>query len=546
MLTPYAVSMQKRRLWLLAFVSPLAALVHCGGGDDSGDGSNPTGDGGGGGDETIDGTSTTGDGATTLPDGGALPKTVRSYIGVNGNIGDDPAKLAPIGIVREYHNWGWIADNYAASPAYPALGYTFMNFNGWDWDDYYYSLIDAGASAFPAVQGSVPWMNGDAAIPPVSGGDDPTAAASYVAHADAMFQIAARYGATVVPDAKLKLSTSPAQTHRSGLGMLQYYEDFNEEDNAAAFTPAAMAAMASADDDGDQGRLGSTFGVKNADPSAKFVMGGLSGKYPPGKVWLTSITDYLDGMRAWAKDHRAGDFPSDVINVHYYSFPPAGPGTPGPALSPEADHVKDKLAGVVAYRDANLPGKQIWWTEFGYDTNSASTLGTPALGGNDSKIVQAQWLVRELLIGMSVGLDRATLFELDDTGPDAPGVFVTCGLQTSTGTKKPSYFFVATLRTRLGTMSFTAEQPSGNPNVMIYKFADTVSGGGAFVVWSPTSSANVVSNYSLALPNPAKSAQSVTLADQQMNGTATPLTITGGNVTLDVSETPTIVLVDAL
>jgi hypothetical protein len=420
-----------------------------------------------------------------------------------------------------------------------------MNFNGWNWDDYYAALIDGGTSAFPAVQGSVPWMN-NSAIPPVNAGDDAGAAASYVAHADAMFQIAARYGSTVVDDSKLMLSTNPAQTHRSGLNMVGYYEDFNEEDNAAAFTPAAMAAMASADDDGDQGRLGSTFGVKNADPNAKFVMGGLSGKYPPSNVWLTSITDYLDGMRTWATAHRAGDFPSDVINVHYYSFPAAGPGSPGPALSPEADHVKDELAGVIAYRDANLPGKQVWWTEFGYDTNSGSTLGTPSLGSNSSMIVQAQWLVRELLIGMSAGRDRATLFELDDTGPDASGVFVTCGLQTSTGTKKPSYFFVATLRTRLGTMAYSAEQASGNPNVMIYKFADTASGGGALVVWSPTSSANVVSNVSLALPSAAKTATSVTLADQQMNGIEAPLTITGGNVSLDVSETPTIVLVDAL
>lgn len=506
-----------------------------------------TADGGGASDATVDGKHVINDGSTILPDGGAPAKTVRGYIGVNANIGDKPSDLIPIGIVREYHNWGWIADNFAASPSYPTLGYTFMNFNGWDWDDYYAQLLDGGTTAFPAVQGSVPWMNGSA-VPPVAAGADAGAAASYVAHADAMFQIAARYGSTVVDDSKLKLSTNPAQTHRSGLSMVEYYEDFNEEDNAAAFTPAAMAAMASADDDGDQGRLGATLGVKSADPKAKLVMGGLSGKYPPGHVWLTSITDYLDGMRAWSKDHRGGDFPADVLNVHYYSFPARGPGSPGPALSPEADHVKDKLAGVIAYRDANLPGKQVWWTELGYDTNSGSTLGTPTLGGNDSKIVQAQWLVRALLIGMSVGIDRATLFELDDTGPDASDVFVTCGLQTADKppVKKPSYFFVATVRARLGSMSYASEQTSGNSKVVIYAFKDTASAGGALVVWSPTSSANVVSQYSLALPGAATAARAVTLADHQMNGVEAPLTITGGHVTLDVSETPTIVLVDAM
>jgi hypothetical protein len=105
---------------------------------------------------------------------------------------------------------------------------------------------------------------------------------------------------------------------------------------------------------------------------------------------------------------------------------------------------------------------------------------------------------------------------------------------------------VATLRSRLATMAYAGEQASGDPNVTIYKFADTISGGGALVAWSPTSSANVVSAYSLALPSATKTAKSVTLTDKQQNGVEAPLTISGGNVTLDISETPTIVLVDAL
>ncbi|MEO8876705.1 MAG: hypothetical protein ABI461_14025 [Polyangiaceae bacterium] len=538
--------MTKRRFWLLAAAAPIALLAHCGGDDSTG--ATPTDDGGGADGTTVGDGQSPSDGSRLLPDGGiASAKTVGSYVGVNGFIDDPIADLAPIGIVREYHNWGWIADNFAASPAYPDLRYTFMNFNGWDWDVYFAALVDAGVSGFPAVQGSVPWLAASA-VPPVAAGADAGASVSYVAHADAMFQIAARYGSTKVDDSKLRLSTSPAQTHVSGLGTVQYFEDFNEEDNAAAFTPAAMAAMASADEDGDQGRMGASFGVKQADPNAKLVMGGLSGKYPPGNVWLTSITDYLDGMQAWANTHRGGDFPADVINVHYYSFPIAGPGTTGPALSPEADHVKDKLADVIAYRDAHLPGKPVWWTEFGYDSDKDSSLGAPQLKGNSPMIVQAQWLVRDLLAGLAAGIDRATLFELDDTGPVAAGTFVTCGLKTAPkpGTRKPSWYFVATFRARLATMTYVGEQTSGDPNVMIYEFRDTISGGGALVIWAPTSDATVVAGYTLSLPNGAKTAKSVTLADQQQNGVEAPLTVAAGKVTLDVSETPTIVLVDAM
>jgi hypothetical protein len=52
----------------------------------------------------------------------------------------------------------------------------------------------------------------------------------------------------------------------------------------------------------------------------------------------------------------------------------------------------------------------------------------------------------------------------------------------------------------------------------------------------------VHSGYSLALPNGAVSVKAVALLDKQTNGVETALTPAGGTVTLDVSETPTIVL----
>ena len=501
--------------------------------------SSTTGPGGTGGAGTGGASGTGGSGAA--PHG----TPVGSFTGVNGLIADSVDLLAPLGTVREYHNWGWICDNYAAGPAYPGMLYTFMNFNGWDWDAFFGGLRAKGSMGFPAVQGSVPWMNGSA-IPPVPAGADKTAAASYAAHADAMFQIAARYGSVKVADAKLKLKAN--QTRVSGLGTVQYFEDFNEQDNAAAFTADAFAAMASADYDGDQSKLGDTSGVKNADPAAHLVMGGLSGAYPSSK-WQQSITDYLDGMRTWAAAHRGGSFPADVINVHYYSFSPGG-GKPAP--SPEDDHVKDKLAAIVAYRDQNLPGKEVWWTEFGYDTFGSSVLAPPALGNNSTFIVQAQWLVRDFLAALAAGVDRATLFELDDTCKLAdPGCkpqiqFTTCGLVDGTGAQKPSWYFVAAFRARLATMVFAGEQPSGQPDVTIYAFKDTAGPGGALVAWSPTSSAHVVSGFALPVPAAATTVTAVALADKQPTGVATSLTPAGGKVTLDVSETPVIVLVNAM
>ncbi|MGO9838003.1 MAG: hypothetical protein ACLP1X_27795 [Polyangiaceae bacterium] len=540
----------------LAVLALAVGLFHCGSsqGTSSADGgiagkpegAAPEGATGSADGSTSDASTSGGDGGTTssddasTADGGAVQgTTVGSFVGVNGLITDSVANLAPIGVVREYHNWGWLGNNYNDQP-YPQTLYTpnIPSF-GWDWDSFFSGLAAMGVSGFPVVQGGALWVS-SSAVPPAQG--SPTAAASYIAHGDTMFQIAARWGSVKVPDAELKLESG--QTRSSGLGTVEYYEDYNEEDNASGFTGDVYAAMASADYDGDQSRLGTTIGVKNADPNAKLVMGGLSGAYGGSETWVQSITTFLDAARTWSTSNRGGSFPADVINVHYYSF---GPGAPAPALSPENDDVESKLAAVVAYRDQNLPGKPVWWTEFGYDTYVNSPLHAPALGSNTAFIVQGQWLVRDLLAALAAGVDRATLFELDDTcTPPATACntqFATCGLLAeTTSAPKPSWYFLATFRARLQSMVYAGSPVSGQSDVKIAQFTDTKSSGGALVVWAPTSNATVHTGYSLALPSGAASATAVALVDKQQNGTATTLTPSGGAVTLDVSETPTIVL----
>jgi hypothetical protein len=107
---------------------------------------------------------------------------------------------------------------------------------------------------------------------------------------------------------------------------------------------------------------------------------------------------------------------------------------------------------------------------------------------------------------------------------------------------KPSWYFLATFRSRLQTMVYAGQPASGQPDVKIAQFDDTKSSGGAFVVWAPTSNATVHAGYVLSLPAGAASVNAVALVDKQQNGTETALTPAGGSVTLDVSETPTIVL----
>jgi len=478
--------------------------------------------------------------------------TMNDFIGINAFIDDPTAKLTPIGNVREYHNWSWIEGNGASGyPGYPNNQDSFVLFGGtWNWDTYFSSMQQAGLFAYPVVQGGVAWLN-NSAVPPVAANADPTMPASYAAHADVMFQFAARYGKTTVADSLLKLASG--QPRSSGLGTVGYYEDWNEEDawwilpnNQPLFSPAVYAAMASADYDGDQQRMGTTVGVKNADPTAKMVMGGLSGQGQSLTDWETNVTTYVDGIRTWAAMARGGSFPADVINFHFYDF-----GTSSVAVSPEAIGLKDTMSLLKAYRDANLPGTELWITEFGFDTDPQSVLHAPAIGPNSATVVQGQWIVREYLALVAAGFDRAFLFVSRDSCNTSDSAcatqFDTSGVMGIKGdwTPKTSYYFIATLRNRLASFAYLGEQTSGNANVLVYKFKDPKSSAGAYVVWAPTSNATTVPGYVLAVGR-ASTVSAVALTDGSMTGTSTALTPAASNVQVDVSETPTIVLVDTI
>jgi hypothetical protein len=483
--------------------------------------------------------------------------TVNEFMGLNAFIDDDVTKLAAVGNVREYHDWTWNDGNGAQGyPGYPNNQLQFSVFDGlWDFDAYYSQLTAKSVLVFPCVEGSVGYLN--SAMPPVASGADATAPASYVAHASFMYQYAARYGSTKVDASKLKLD--PAQVVASGLNLLPYYEDGNEpdatwvhSDGSFLFTPEMTAAMASADYDGDQGKMGANFGVKSADLKAKLVLAGLAGAGP--KDFLSNITSYLDGMRAWASAHRGGSFPADVINVHDYCFgpDPFGTANPKPGLSPEDCKLRDLMASIVSYRDQNLAGKELWLTEFGYDTNAESRLRAPAISGNSAEIVQGQWLVRSFIALMASGLDRAFLYVSrddctgDDTKcPNNAVQFSTSGIMTEKGqaTPKAAWYFLATFRARLGAMRYLGSADSGAANVSIAKFYDAASNQGAYVVWAPTSNATVVKSYALGVSSALTSAELVTLADQSVTGTERALTPKQGSILLDVSETPSIVLV---
>src|SRR5690606_18787840 len=181
---------------------------------------------------------------------------------------------------------------------------------------------------------------------------------SYELISDYSFQFVARYGHNEVADNLLR--TTEASPKKSGLGLIRYFENWNEPNGwwgnpTEHFTPYQFAAFCSASYDGHLNQMGEGFGVKNADPNIKFVFGGLA------ELSLS----YVQAMKLWSDQYRSGSFPADVINLHHYCNTVGKQHGEADAygISPEEDQLKAKLEKVVAWRDRHLPGKELWLSE---------------------------------------------------------------------------------------------------------------------------------------------------------------------------------------
>lgn len=475
------------------------------------------------------------------------------FMGANAFVDDPIDRMQAVGFIREYHNWGWDEGNGDDGAVYPnnQIRWAPSRVIPWDFDDYYSRVNAAGLLISPCTQNSVRWLShGEefrAADKPLDKpGLSPTDPSSYQAKAHYMYQYAARYGSTKVDADKLTLA--PDQESRSGLGLIRYLEDWNEpnkdwEGRDAEFTPEEYAAMLSADYDGHantmKGGTG-TFGIKNADPQMKVVMAGLAG---------TSL-EYIGRMKRWFEANRQDrKFAADVLNVHMYTFKDErGWQGGGPARSPEAGKLKEVMQEIVEYRDKNLPGVEVWISEFGWDTNPASPLSPPVIGPFDVQEVQAQWLVRAYLLLASAGVDRAQMYMLRDVDPNSAIWYSTCGLVGPKGdwTPKKSWFYVYTLKETLKGMRFIGEETSSDPNIRIYKFKDMESERGAYAVWATTSRNYTVQNHPVPLSPDAGNASLVQMVPGETAGRKTALTVSNRQVRLNVSERPVFVLVDEI
>ena len=478
-----------------------------------------------------------------------IPKQkLTNFFGINGYVNDADDVTSVSRYIREYHPW-------AASCPDPEgdesdVLYVSPSRNGiWDYDDFYYRRHKMGISVVPTIEFEK--------YPPKGDYDDPADfmdPGRYYKYASMLFQYVARYGHNKdIPDELIRVGEG--QEIKKGLGYIDCIEPSNEPNMTWAgrrkyFSPFELAALSSICYDGHEGKYPNV-GVKQADPNCRMTMSGIAG----------TSADYVRAMAFWAKYNRKdGKLPFDVINVHHYcgtceegvvdvNLADRGVKKVFYGVSPENGNIIGALKPMLDFRSRYAPEQEIWLTEFGWDTNQSydTAMSAHAYGEYSGRQVQAMWLVREYLLLSSIGIERGAMFLIRDCGPEETvGKFATCGLvtvpldagggHTIQGNKKPSFYYLYTVKELLEETTFDGEIAVPNKYVKMFRYKKD-NGKSIYALWCPTENGTKVNGLRIALPGVEK-ATLVTLADQRLFGNRSELAIENGRVSVNVSETP--------
>jgi hypothetical protein len=457
--------------------------------------------------------------------------TMNEFIGINSYCWSPEYYNSQMGFIREYHHW---SINGVLSGDDPIC----WNIPGRNVNLDLFYMKNQGKVCVDVHRNISEGESGEARP---DFGKDPSDPASYELLADFMYQYAARYGKVRVAENKLR--NKPGEPVLSGTGWVSYLETWNEPDRwwgkeGEHFTPFQMSAMMSATYDGHLGTIGSDRGGKSADPGIKMVLGGLS----------SLDTNYISAMKLWSDYNRNGSFPADVISFHHYCNTSGGQGfTAGTkGISPEADDFKGRMQKMVAWRNRNLPGCEIWISEFGWDSSPGSPQAATGHSQFPARItasgLQAVWLIRGYLAGAAAGVDRMCMFMLNDE--EGTGLFKSCGLLTTNDVPKISWFYLSAFRNTLKDTYFRKEILSGHPDVWIYQFSNLENTKDIYVLWCPTSDGTTVKDYMFSLSEKTQTAMLVRLSKDNPAGIISPLRFTNNITEVGVSETPVMIVVE--
>lgn len=348
------------------------------------------------------------------------------YAGTNAILAEtDPLKINGIATpVRLLNESGWIIQaelaetaGSGASLAPDQVKYRFSKSDKWNFDEKLQQFVNSGlkphicinhAPLYLRVQDNAEAQRRKAVDPGLDIRDlsVTTNPLNYKHFSRLAYNLSARYGANAAADETF-IQLIPAEPLKKGLNYVQYYEFLNEHDNYrlgqdSYHSPAEMAACLSALSDGNKGDLGPGYGIKQADPNARFVMNALAS---PHVAYARQMCSEWDLMRG------EGNYPVDVLNIHLFNYWEEAPGTEISSsverygAHPEGSEFRKTLNAWTEFRDIYLPGRELWITATGYDEHKNGVQSPPDLQQRQRSLHKAFWLMRTFLLAQSFGAD---------------------------------------------------------------------------------------------------------------------------------------------
>ena len=462
-------------------------------------------------------------------------KTIKmsDFIGINSNVASydqkylaDLAKCAKW--MREYHSWGHyeVADNYYKwdnITTYPQ-GYTWPDHN-----KFMDQCKQLGINVLIDVLNKPGWAG--TARGAYSTGDG-TKPADYLDKLEFIGQLVARYGSQKID--KSKLETADKIT---GLNNIKYYEDDNEPDywwENPQWPAEKYAVYCNAVHDGFGVETSDDYpllGIKSVDSTAMHVLAGLA----------KNNTTYIQKILAASN----GRVPFDIINIHTYCTDNKD------GYSPENENfgLEKNLSEFTEWCKTTLPGIPVWLTEFGWDTymngNSHSYVYAP-------EEEQANYLIRSYFISLKMGFEKAFMFMDKDPNSTNTLQYSSSGIitdQASGLSKKPSFYYLATVQNLLGEAVFNRvisyRELVGFNEVFCFEFQKEQEK--VYALWTRIKNSKTDSGatlkYSFDLGFQPEYANLITLQDKDPDGMKSNIEVTENTVEITLSETPQFLVV---
>ena len=179
----------------------------------------------------------------------------------------------------------------------------------------------------------------------------------------------------------------------------------------------------------------------------------------------------------------------DVLNIHTYAMVDGWPTWRRSFPEDPSITFLKSIDDLIAWRNENAKGKEIWVTEFGWDASTkpnAATGDAAKWKGNVTDPQQARYLVRAYMVFSAMSVERAYMYFFNDS--DEPSFHAASGL-TRNFQPKPSFHALAHLYKSLGEYRFGSVVAKKPGELYAYQYVHASDPKKRILAaWSPTGS----------------------------------------------------------